>query len=74
MKVMCTENKVDKWEAFKQFIRDFLLLHHAAANADYKLRLITFQLFKRADIAEYSLFRVLTYAAGIKKDNISLFF
>ena len=50
-----------------------LLLRHTPANPDHQLRVLLFQLFQGAHIAEYPLFCVLTNGAGIEQNQIRLF-
>ena len=71
---MCSEHHVNKRETIKQFFRDLLLLHHAAANAENQTRILLFKLFYKTDIAESSKFGMLPNAACIEKYKISRFF
>ena len=66
------EDQVDIGVALAQLFHNMLLLGHAAADADHQPRVFFLKLFERPHIAEYALLGMLTYGAGIKKDQISL--
>ena len=71
MQLIRAKHHVKVRKTLEQLVRNFFLLHHAAAHAYYQRRVFVLHLFKRAYVAEHLLFRVIPYAACIEKYNVS---
>ena len=64
------ENNIDLRERFSHSLCYMLLLYHTAADRNYEISVLLFQLFECAYIAENSVLCVFSYGAGIEKDKI----
>ena len=69
---MGAEHQIHMAVGFLHPLRDPLLLRHAAAQADYLLRVFLFRVGENAQIAEDPLLRVLPDGAGVQDHQIRL--
>ena len=67
---MRSENNINEWETLKQPFRHVLLLHHAAANSEDQSWVLLLKLLYEANITKCAQLRMLSYAAGIKQDEV----
>ena len=68
-----TEHEVYIRVALAQLFHNVGLLGHAAADADDQTRILLFQLFQRAYIAENALLGMFAHGAGVEKDEVGVF-
>ena len=70
MQRMGAEHQPDKRKAVIDTVGDMFLLHHAAAERNQNLRVLSFEIFKRADVSEHSVLGMLADCAGVEQNKI----
>ena len=66
------EHEVDVRVALAQLFHDVGLLRHAAADADDQARVLFFEFFQRADVAEDALLGMFAHRAGVEQDEVGV--
>ena len=67
---MGAENQPHKGIAFLQLFGNVLLLHHAAAQPDQRVRTAALDVFERPHIAKHAILGVFPHRAGVEQNQI----